>query len=135
MRWESQDKKLIPSHFSSHLLVLLGFDTSCANLQSSASIMSRIIIQNTTILTLDEEDTFYYPGVIEIRDDKIFSIGTWSSALPTGKYDGETIIIDGTDKLVMPGLVDLHFHTSVAKVSFPQSSLLQEADSIKGIWR
>ncbi|CZR56095.1 related to 5-methylthioadenosine/S-adenosylhomocysteine deaminase [Phialocephala subalpina] len=77
--------------------------------------MTRIIIQNTSILTLDNHDTFFYPGVIEIRDDRIFSIGTWSPDAILSEYGGETRIIDGTDKVVMPGLVDLHFHTSVAK--------------------
>ncbi|KAF8855788.1 n-ethylammeline chlorohydrolase [Acephala macrosclerotiorum] len=77
--------------------------------------MTRIIVQNTTILTLDDQDTFYYPGFIEIRDDKIFNIGKWSLDVILDKYEGETTIIDGVDKLVMPGLVDLHFHTSVAK--------------------
>lgn len=77
--------------------------------------MSRIIITNTTVLTLDNEDTFIYPGYVEIRDDSIHAIGQWSQDI---RSDGEiTTIIDGTDKLVMPGLVDLHFHTSVAKVS------------------
>jgi len=78
--------------------------------------MIRIIIQNTTILTLDDQNTFYFPGTIETRDDKIFNIGAWSPNATMEYYDGETTIIDGTDKLVMPGLVDLHFHTSVAKV-------------------
>lgn len=84
----------------------------------STDKMTRIIIQNTTILTLDDQDNFIHPGFIEIRDDKIFSIGEWSSGTAVGEYDGETRIIDGTDKLVMPGLVDLHFHTSVAKVRY-----------------
>lgn len=78
--------------------------------------MTRIIIQNVTILPLDDEDTFFYPGLLEIRDDKIFSISKWTPGAIADDYTGETIIIDGTDKLVMPGLVDLHFHTSVAKV-------------------
>ncbi len=78
--------------------------------------MSRIIVQNTTVLTLDDKDTFYYPGIIEIRNDRIFRIGEWSKDAVLEEYAGETSIIDGTDKLVMPGLVDLHFHTSVAKV-------------------
>ncbi len=78
--------------------------------------MSRIVIQNTTILTLDDDDSFYFPGVIEIRDDKIFSIGEFSRDKSLEPFAGETTVIDGTDKLVMPGLVDLHFHTSVAKV-------------------
>lgn len=80
-------------------------------------IMTRIIIQNVTILSLDDEDTFFYPGVLEVRDDKIYSVGEWTPGAIAEEYTGKTIIIDGTDKLVMPGLVDLHFHTSVAKVN------------------
>ena len=75
----------------------------------------RIIITNATILTLDANDTFLYPGVLEIRDDRVHDIREGSTA-GQDKYDGETEVIDGTDKLVMPGLVDLHFHTSIAKV-------------------
>lgn len=84
--------------------------------------MTRIIIQNASILTLDDDDTFFFPGMIEIQDDKIVSIKEWASDVIYDEYDGETIIIDGTDKLVMPGLVDLHFHTSVAKVSVQKFS-------------
>lgn len=85
--------------------------------------MTRIVIHNTTILTLDDQDTFFYPGIIEIRNDKIFSIRDCSVDIVIGEYAGETTVIDGTDKLVMPGLVDLHFHTSVAKVFITQSLL------------
>lgn len=76
---------------------------------------SRIIITNATILTLDDQDTFLYPGILEIRDDRIYNIRQGSTATEDD-YNGATEIIDGTDKLVMPGLVDLHFHTSIAKV-------------------
>lgn len=78
--------------------------------------MSRIIITNSSILTLDESDTFYYPGFIEIRDDMIYRVGEWPLDQSLEDFNGETTILDGRDKLVMPGLVDLHFHTSVAKV-------------------
>lgn len=79
----------------------------------------RLIITNATILTLDAKDTFFYPGVLEIRDDRIYSICEGSTADLQDNFDGETKVIDGTDKLVMPGLVDLHFHTSIAKVDTP----------------
>lgn len=78
---------------------------------------TRIIITNATILTLDGQDTFLYPSVLEIRDDRIYDIREGSTALLDDDYNGPTEVIDGTDKLVMPGLVDLHFHTSIAKVS------------------
>jgi 5-methylthioadenosine/S-adenosylhomocysteine deaminase len=98
--------------------VILQYQIGLTSLQLQQLLlikMSRIIIQNATILTLDDQDTFYYPGSIEIRNDKIISIGDWSPDVVPDEYAGETTIIDGTDKLVMPGLVDLHFHTSVAK--------------------
>ncbi|KAH8664524.1 n-ethylammeline chlorohydrolase [Xylariales sp. PMI_506] len=77
--------------------------------------MARIIIKNTTILTLDEQDSFYYPGFLEIRNDKIHAVGAWEESQVTDDYEGDTEIIDGAGKLVMPGMVDLHFHTSIAK--------------------
>lgn len=79
---------------------------------------TRIIVTNATILTLDDQDTFLFPGVLEIRNDKIFAIRE-GSTVGEDDYDGNTEMIDGTDKLVMPGLVDLHFHTSIAKVRTP----------------
>lgn len=79
--------------------------------------MGRIIIQNATVLTLDDHDSFYYPGYVEIRDDRIYKSGQWTEETALEEYEGNTEVIDGTDKLVMPGMVDLHFHTSIAKVS------------------
>lgn len=89
----------------------------------------RIIITNATVLTLDAQDTFIYPGVLEIRDDRIYSIysGTVASE---NDFDGETEVIDGTDKLVMPGLVDLHFHTSIAKGYGDDAPLWEYLDQI-----
>jgi 5-methylthioadenosine/S-adenosylhomocysteine deaminase len=80
--------------------------------------MTRIVIYNATILTLDGNDTFYYPGTVEIEDDRITAVyeGSPSAAL---LHDASVTVMDGTDKLVMPGFVDLHFHTSVAKVKGP----------------
>ncbi|CAJ2507146.1 Uu.00g083320.m01.CDS01 [Anthostomella pinea] len=77
--------------------------------------MGRIIITNATILALDEKDTFLYPSYLEIRDDKIYSLGDTAPDFSHDGYTGATESIDGTDKLLMPGLVDLHFHTSIAK--------------------
>ncbi|OJD31422.1 cytosine deaminase [Diplodia corticola] len=74
--------------------------------------MSRIVIRNASILTLDDKDTFLYPATLVIQDDRI--VDMFEGEKDTAS-DTPTTIIDGTDKLVMPGLIDLHFHTSVAK--------------------
>ncbi|KKY26283.1 putative guanine a catabolic enzyme of the guanine salvage pathway [Phaeomoniella chlamydospora] len=75
--------------------------------------MSRTIIHNATILTLDEDDKFYYPGTIEMENDLISKV--YSGNPSEEGLKAASLVIDGTDKLVMPGLVDLHFHTSAAK--------------------
>ncbi|KAI0176982.1 n-ethylammeline chlorohydrolase [Pestalotiopsis sp. NC0098] len=77
--------------------------------------MGRIIIKNATVLTLNAQDSFFYPGYVEIRDDRIYKLGQWSDDTDINEDDGEALVIDGRDKLIMPGMVDLHFHTSIAK--------------------
>jgi 5-methylthioadenosine/S-adenosylhomocysteine deaminase len=77
--------------------------------------MARIVISNASVLTLDEDDNFYYPGTVEIEGDRITKVYAGAPSADADK-DASATFIDGTDKLVMPGLVDLHFHTSVAKV-------------------
>ncbi|TPX06984.1 uncharacterized protein E0L32_011129 [Thyridium curvatum] len=76
--------------------------------------MVRTIIYNASILTLDVADSFYYPGTVEIENDRIIKVYSGKPGDET-LNDPSAVLLDGTDKLVMPGLVDLHFHTSVAK--------------------
>lgn len=77
--------------------------------------MTRTVIYNASVLTLDDEDRFYFPGTVEIEGDRILRIHAGSPSDEV-RQDPSVTLIDGTDKLVMPGFVDLHFHTSVAKV-------------------
>ncbi|EFX04857.1 n-ethylammeline chlorohydrolase [Grosmannia clavigera kw1407] len=60
--------------------------------------MSRIVIYNTTVLTLDDEDTFYYPGTVEIVNDRIAGVYGGSPSAES-LTDPTTTVIDGTDKL------------------------------------
>lgn len=84
--------------------------------------MGRIVIKNATVLTLDSQDSFFFPGYVEIRDDRIWKVGQWSDDIDLNENDGDTLVIEGRDRLVMPGMVDLHFHTSIAKVGGPPTS-------------
>lgn len=74
---------------------------------------SRIIVRDVSVLTLDDEDHFYYPATVVIEDDVIIHITEGDYRQPQDEVS--TVVLAGTDKLLMPGLVDLHFHTSVAK--------------------
>jgi 5-methylthioadenosine/S-adenosylhomocysteine deaminase len=74
-------------------------------------VNSRIVIKNGMVLTLDDADTYHENGHVVLEDDRIVAVG--AGAPPAGG-DGDTVI-DAAGKLVMPGLVDLHYHTALGK--------------------
>ena len=69
-----------------------------------------IIIRNARVLTMDDHDTEYERADILIANGFIEKIGpdAASSVEP-----GDARIIDGEGKLVMPGLINAHFHSPV----------------------
>ncbi|MFT4306312.1 MAG: amidohydrolase [Microbacterium sp.] len=73
--------------------------------------MSRIVIRNAMVLALDETDTYLEHGAIVIDDDLISWVGPDSAVV----VEGADEIIDASDKILMPGLTDLHFHTAIGK--------------------
>jgi 5-methylthioadenosine/S-adenosylhomocysteine deaminase len=69
------------------------------------------LLRNGMILTLDDAGTYLENGSVLIDGDRIVWIGPVADA----PVDGAETVIDATDKVVMPGLVDLHFHTALGK--------------------
>ncbi|MQT15478.1 amidohydrolase family protein [Segnochrobactrum spirostomi] len=74
--------------------------------------MSRLIIRNGMILTLDEAGTYHERGGLVIEGNEIKTIFAGDPPVAVGPDD---IVIDATDKIVMPGLIDLHYHTAIGK--------------------
>ena len=69
--------------------------------------MSEILIRDATILAMDaEHDARPFTGDILIKGSKIKAIGPELAAAP------DTRIIDGRGRLVMPGLINAHTHSS-----------------------
>jgi 5-methylthioadenosine/S-adenosylhomocysteine deaminase len=74
--------------------------------------MPRTLIQHGMILTLDDAATYHESGTVVLDADRIAWVGPDDQA--PAPAEGDTVI-DATDKVVMPGLVDLHFHTALGK--------------------
>jgi 5-methylthioadenosine/S-adenosylhomocysteine deaminase len=87
-----------------------------------------IIIQGGTVLTVDDAGTVYFPGHVVIDGDRITAVGE-------GAYPGEVPagaeVIDGSGMVVMPGMVDLHYHTAIGKGFCDHLPLLE---SLEQFW-
>jgi 5-methylthioadenosine/S-adenosylhomocysteine deaminase len=71
-----------------------------------------IIIDGGTVLTVDDADHLHAPGHVVLDGDRITAVGD-------GRYPGPAPagaeVIDATGMVVLPGLIDLHYHTAIGK--------------------
>lgn len=66
------------------------------------------LIKNTCLVTVNEARDINYEYAIYIENDKIADIGPTKEL--EDKYTMNTRVIDGTDKIVFPGLINTHNH-------------------------
>ncbi|MEJ2354194.1 MAG: amidohydrolase family protein, partial [Anaerolineales bacterium] len=80
--------------------------------------MSKVLVRNGLIVTMDPEDRIIRNGSIYIEDNVIKEIGPDSEV---GDKEGAQVI-DASDKIVIPGLISCHNHLYSAVVrSIPYS--------------
>lgn len=73
----------------------------------------RIIIKNGIILTLNEQMEMIEEGMVVIEGDRIAAVGKTSEL--EALYPTADKVIDAKMKAIMPGLVDLHFHSAALR--------------------
>jgi len=73
-----------------------------------------IVIENGTVLTMDDDRSVYFGGHVVIDDDRITAVGEGPYDDGAGGAAGAQVI-DAAGMIVLPGLVDLHFHTAIGK--------------------
>jgi 5-methylthioadenosine/S-adenosylhomocysteine deaminase len=75
--------------------------------------MGCTVIRNAVIFTVDDNNTLYPNGVIVLRDDRIEAIGAVDATLLP---DDVTHTIDCQGQMaVIPGLIDVHSHSSLLR--------------------
>lgn len=70
-----------------------------------------LVVEGGAVLTVDDHNRIFTDGHVAIADGEILAVGT-------GSYPGErgkATVIDARGGVIMPGLVDSHYHISLAK--------------------
>ncbi|MAU13483.1 MAG: S-adenosylhomocysteine deaminase [Anaerolineaceae bacterium] len=70
--------------------------------------MTATLLHNAMIVCLGDGDAIYDAGYIVIENDRIADIGDMKTVPDAASFD---TVIDCTDRLIMPGLVNAHTHT------------------------
>lgn len=74
--------------------------------------MAELLLKNAVILTMDAENTEYYPGYVWVRGSKIEKIGPMEQISGIHPENG-CQVMDCTGKIVMPGMINTHSHLSM----------------------
>ena len=73
--------------------------------------MADLFIRNADwLITVDAQRRIFTDGAIAIEGDRIAAVGKTKDL--EGQYDGSQRTIDARGKVVLPGLIDCHIHTS-----------------------
>ncbi|HAG43004.1 MAG TPA: N-ethylammeline chlorohydrolase, partial [Clostridium sp.] len=73
-------------------------------------LIMNILIKNATIVTMNNDNEVIYKGDIAIEKNRIKYIGE----VPRGFIAGK--IIDGSNKVVMPGIINAHTHIGMSLI-------------------
>ena len=74
----------------------------------------RIIIKNGCVVTMNDANDVVFDGAVVLEGDRITDVGPTAEVLARQSADGARVI-DASGKAVLPGLVDLHYHTALGK--------------------
>jgi 5-methylthioadenosine/S-adenosylhomocysteine deaminase len=87
-----------------------------------------IVINGGTVLTINDADDVHFGGHLVLNGDRITAVG--AGGYPGGLGE-DAEVIDATGMIVMPGLVDLHYHTAIGKGFCDHLPLLE---SLEEFW-
>ena len=77
--------------------------------------MSQILIVNASIVTMDSQRRVLEGGSLLIDGDRLAAVG-----VGTLEKRPEMEVIDAQDKIILPGLINTHAHSSQQLVLQPQ---------------
>src|SRR5688572_21422500 len=68
------------------------------------------VIRDTTVVTVDPDDTIHYDASLAVEDGRIVAVGPAREV--AARYPGAAVV-DGRGKAVLPGFANVHTHFSL----------------------
>jgi 5-methylthioadenosine/S-adenosylhomocysteine deaminase len=78
------------------------------------AMSERIIIKDGCVVTMNDAGEVLFGGAVVLEGDRITDVGATADVLARHPADGARVI-DARGRAVLPGLVDLHYHTALGK--------------------
>src|SRR3984885_10137013 len=75
----------------------------------------KTLIKNGTVVTMNDAGDVHFGGSVLLDGDRIADVGPADEVAARHAADGQVTVIDAANKAVLPGLVDLHYHTALGK--------------------
>jgi 5-methylthioadenosine/S-adenosylhomocysteine deaminase len=76
-------------------------------------VSERIVVRDGIVVTMNDADEVHFGGTVVIEGDRIVAVDADGAA--SGDHGTGARVIDARGMIVMPGLVDLHYHTALGK--------------------
>ena len=73
----------------------------------------KTLIKNGTVVTMNDAGDVHFGGSVLLDGDRIADVGAADEVASRHADDGQVTVIDAAGKAVLPGLVDLHYHTAL----------------------
>jgi 5-methylthioadenosine/S-adenosylhomocysteine deaminase len=73
----------------------------------------RLLITDAVVVTMNDENDVHFGGAVAIEGDRIAAVGP--SADVVARFGEGARVLDAHGGAVMPGLVDLHYHTAIGR--------------------
>ncbi|MGH3731812.1 MAG: amidohydrolase [Acidimicrobiales bacterium] len=88
---------------------------------------SMLLISHGTVVTMNDADQMIEDGAVLIKNDRIVDVGSFDEVVRRHDLSDATIL-DATHQAVLPGLVDLHYHTALGKGWLDHLPLLESLE-------
>src|ERR1700744_4020021 len=75
----------------------------------------KTLIKNGTVVTMNDAGDVLFGGSVLLDGDRLAAVGPPGEVAARHAADGQVTVIDAAGKAVLPGLVDLHYHTALGK--------------------